>query len=300
MGHFFIDLLQTVIDGLLFGSTYALVAIGFTLIWGLLRILNLAHGETVMVGMFVGMLSAKVAGLPFIVGILAAMIGGGLIGLLIDRICYRPLRKAHELVPMIATLGFWIFLEEVFIKIYFNVWFRDYVDFPNPFDAVAVEIGQIRLRLDYLVTLGISAVLVLVLYLLVYKTKFGLAMRMIAEDHDIGNLMGVNVSRILTGAFLLSAAYGGAAGYLLGMTANLAGPYAGSQAVVKGLFSMILGGAGSIVGAIVGGLTLGVVELTSSYLFSFSYRDAIAMLALFAVLVLRPQGLIGKASADRV
>lgn len=300
MSTFFLDLLQTIIDGLLFGSTYALVAIGFTLIWGLLRILNLAHGETVMVGMFVGMLSAKVAGLPFLVGIVAAMIGGGVIGLAIDRICYRPLRKAHELVPMIATLGFWIFLEEVFIKVYFKVWFRDYVDFPNPFDGYGFDIGQIRLRMDYLVTLGVGALLVFVLYLIVYKTKFGLAMRMIAEDHDIGHLMGVPVGRILSGAFLLSAAYGGAAGYLLGMTANLAGPYAGSQAVVKGLFSMILGGAGSVPGAIVGGLTLGVLELTSSYLFSFSYRDAIAMLALFAVLILRPQGLIGKATVDRI
>ena len=105
---------------------------------------------------------------------------------------------------------------------------------------------------------------------------------------------------IRTCAFLLSAAYGGAAGYLIGMTSNLAGPYAGSQAVVKGLFSMILGGAGSIVGAIVGGLSLGVLELVSSYLFSFSYRDAIAMLVLFVVLIFRPQGLVGTKTTDRV
>lgn len=300
MSYYFIDLLQTIIDGMLFGSTYALVAIGFTLIWGLLRILNLAHGETVMVGMFVGMLSAKVAGLPFAVGVFLAMLGGAVVGLGVDRICYRPLRKAHELAPMIATLGFWILLEEIFTKIYFNVWFRDYVDFPNPFDGSAVELGQLRLRLDYLVTLGVGIVLVLGLFVLVYRTRFGLAMRMVAEDHDIGSLMGVNVGRVLTGAFLLSAAYGGAAGYLLGMTSNLAGPYAGSQAVVKGLFSMILGGAGSIAGAIVGGLTLGVVELVSSFMFSFSYRDAIAMLVLFAVLVLRPQGLIGQPTVDRI
>ena len=125
-------------------------------------------------------------------------------------------------------------------------------------------------------------------------------MRMIAEDHDIGYLMGVPVGRVLTAAFFLSAAYGGAAGYLLGMTANLAGPYAGSQAVGNGLFSMILGGAGSIPGAIVGGLTLGVLELVSSYAVSFSYRDAIAMSALFAVLIWRPQGLVGRKTSDRV
>ena len=300
MSFFLLDLTQTTIDGLLFGSTYALVAIGFTLIWGLLRILNLAHGVTVMVGMFAGMLSANIGGLPFYLGIVVAMCAGGLVGLLIDRVCYRPLRKAHELVPMIATLGFWILIEEVFIKIYFKFWFRDYVVFPNPFDGMGIDIGQIRLRGDYLVTLSVAALLVAVLYVLIYRTRLGLAMRMIAEDHDIGYLMGVSVGRVLTAAFFLSAAYGGAAGYLLGMTASLAGPYAGSQAVVKGLFSMILGGAGSIPGAIVGGLSLGVLELLSSFLFSFAYRDAIAMLALFVVLIVRPQGIAGKKIADRI
>lgn len=300
MEYFFIDLLQTTIDGLLFGSTYALVAIGFTMIWGLLRILNLAHGVTVMVGMFTGMLAAKVAGLPMYVGIFAAILGGGVVGLLIDRICYRPLRTAHELVPMIATLGFWILIEEVFIKIYFKLWFRDYVEFPNPFDGQAVVLGELRFRVDYLVTLGVATLLVLCLYLLIYRTRLGLAMRMIAEEHDIGHLMGVPVGRVLTAAFFLSAAYGGAAGYLLGMTANMAGPYAGSQAVVKGLFAMILGGAGSIVGAIVGGLVLGMLELLSSFLVSFSYRDAIVMLALFVVLIVRPQGLVGTKAVTRI
>lgn len=300
MDHTLIDLVQTMIDGLLFGSTYALVAIGFTIIWGLLRILNLGHGVTVMVGMFTGMLAAKVAGMPLVVGVVAAILGGGVVGLLIDRICYRPLRNAHELVPMIATLGFWILVEEIFIKIYFKLWFRDYVSFPNPFDGQALDLGPLRFRVDYLVTLSVAAVLVGLLYLLIYRTRLGLAMRMIAEDHDIGHLMGVPVGRVLSAAFFISAAYGGAAGYLLGMTANMAGPYAGSQAVVKGLFAMILGGAGSIVGAIVGGLVLGVLELLSSYLISFSYRDAIVMLALFVVLILRPQGLVGTRTASRI
>lgn len=300
MTYYLLDLLQTTIDGLLFGSTYALVAIGFTLIWGLLRILNLAHGETVMVGMFAGMVAARFGGLPMPVAFLAAMLGACVVGIAVERICYRPLRKAHELVPMIATLGFWILLEETFTKIYFHLWFRDYVDFPNPFDGLGIDIGPIRLRVDYLVTLAVAAALVGALYVVVYRTKLGMAMRMIAEDYDIGHLMGVPVSRVLTAAFLIASAYGGAAGYLLGMTANLAGPYAGSQAVVKGLFSMILGGAGSVAGAIAGGLSLGVLELVSSYVFSFAYRDAIAMIVLFAVLIWRPQGLIGKASADRI
>ncbi len=300
MTGYLLDLLQTTVDGVLFGSTYALVAVGFTVVWGLLRILNLAHGETVMIGMFAGMVSVRFLGLPLPLAFVAAMLAACLVGLAVERVCYRPLRRQHELVPMIATLAFWIFLEEIFTKIYFKLWFRDYMEFPNPFDGIGFDLGPIRFRADYLVTLGTAALLVGILYLVVYRTRFGLAMRMVAEDHDIGHLMGVPVGRVLTGTFLIASAFGGAAGYLLGMTANLAGPYAGSQAVVKGLFSMILGGAGSVAGAIVGGLTLGVLELTSSYLFSFAYRDAIAMLVLFIVLIVRPQGLVGKPSADRI
>jgi len=297
---YLLDLIQTAVDGLLFGSTYALVAIGFTLIWGLLRILNLAHGETVMVGMFAGMVCVRFLEVPMVFGMAAAMLAGCAVGLMIERICYRPLRRAHELVPMMATLGLWIFLEEVFTKIYFRLWFRDYMEFPNPFTYDGFELGPLTIRIDYLATLGVAASLVAILYLVVFRTRFGLGMRIIAEDHDIGHLMGVPVGRVLTGAFLLASAYGGAAGYLLGMTANLAGPYAGSQAVVKGLFAMILGGAGSIVGAIVGGLSLGVLELTSSYLASFAYRDAIVMSVLFLVLAVRPHGLVGKPAVERV
>lgn len=300
MLDYLIDLLQTVVDGLLFGSTYALVAIGFSIIWGLLRILNLAHGQTVMVGMFTGMVCATILKLPIAVGFLAAMASACVVGLVIERVCYHPLRNAHELVPMIATLGFWIFLEEVFVKIYFHVWFRGYMDFPNPYTFIGFDVGPLRLRLDYLITLVVSATLVGLLYLLVYRTRFGLAMRMVAEGHDIGYLMGVPVRRVLTATFLLASAYGGAAGFLIGMSSNLASPQAGTLAVVKGLFAMILGGAGSIVGAIVGGMMLGVLELAGAYLVSFAYRDAIAMIILFAVLIVRPQGLAGKPTMERV
>jgi branched-chain amino acid transport system permease protein len=300
MLDYLIDLLQTAIDGLLFGSTYALVAIGFSIIWGLLRILNLAHGQTVMVGMFAGMVCATILKLPIVVGFLAAMAAACVVGIIIERVCYHPLRNAHELVPMIATLGFWIFSEEAFIKVYFHTWFRGYMDFPNPYTFIGFDVGPIRLRLDYLITLAVSATLVAILYFVVYRTRFGLAMRMVAEGHDIGYLMGVPVRRVLTGTFLLASAYGGAAGYLIGMSSNLASPQAGTLAVVKGLFAMILGGSGSIVGAIVGGMTLGVLELTGAYVVSFAYRDAIAMIILFAVLIVRPQGIAGKATLERV
>ena len=297
---FLLDFLQTSIDGVMFGSTYALMAVGFTLIWGLMRILNLAHGETVMVGMFVGMVLTKHAGLPLPIAFLGSVVGGMGVGLVAERVCYRPLRKAHELVPMIATLGLWMFLEELFTHTYFYLYFHDYVRFPSPSALMGVDIGPFRLRVDYLITLGVATVLVFLLYAVVYRTKMGLALRMIAESHDIAYLMGVNVPAVLTLAFCIASGFGGAAGFLLGMSTSMANPYSGTLATVKGLFVMILGGSGSTAGAIAGGLLLGFLELQSAYLISFAYRDAVAMGLLFLILVFRPQGLFGARGTERV
>nr|WP_281496564.1 branched-chain amino acid ABC transporter permease [Pseudohalocynthiibacter sp. F2068] len=284
----------------MFGSVYALMAIGFALIWGLLGILNLAHGQTVAFGMFIGMISATVYELPPVVSFGLSMLAGMSIGFIIERLCYRPLRRAHELVPMIATLGFWIATEEALQKVYFHLYFTDFERFPNPYTLKSFQVGGLFIRFDYVLTLAVASVMVIILYIIIYRTKLGLAFRMIAADHDVAQLMGVDVLRHLTAAFVIAGAFGGAAGYLLGLVSNIANPYAGSLATVKGLFTMILGGAGSLPGAIVGGTVLGFVELQSSFLVSFAYRDAIAMGMLFLLLVIRPQGLFGTKTEDKI
>lgn len=298
--YFLVDMLQTTVDGLMFGSVYALMAIGYALVWGLLRILNLAHGQTVAAGMFIGMISATVFKLPAPVSFAMSILAGMSVGFVVERFCYRPIRRSHELVPMIATLGFWIATEEALQKIYFHLYFTDFTRFPNPYTLAGFEIGGIRFRVDYVLTLTAAAVLVALLYYIIYRTKFGMAMRMIAADHDVANLMGVNVFRTLSWAFVIAGAYGGAAGYLLGMVSNIANPYAGSLATVKGLFTMILGGAGSLPGAIIGGMVLGFMELQSAFLVSFAYRDAVAMGLLFLLLVFRPQGMFGNKVEDKI
>ncbi len=297
---FFIDLIQTGIDGAMLGSVYALMAIGFALIWGLLGILNLAHGQTVAFGMFAGLVSAGHLKLPIPISFACAVVTGVLVALLVERICYRPIRRAHELVPMIATLGFWITTEEILQKIYFHMYFKDFMPFPNPFTMTRFTFGEFVIRFDYVVTMSVAVVLVAALYFVIYRSRLGMALRMVAAGHDIAHLMGVNVLKTLRSAFMIAGAFGGAAGYLLGYVANMANPYAGSMATVKGLFTMILGGAGSIPGAIVGGIVLGFTELESAYLFSFAYRDAIAMGLLFLLLVFRPQGLFGTRVEDKI
>lgn len=297
---FLVDFTQTAIDGLMFGSVYALMAIGFALIWGLLGILNLAHGQTVAFGMFVGMISATVLKLPAPISFVLAVLAGIIIALIVERICYRPIRKAHELVPMIATLGFWIATEEALQKVYFHLYFTDYTKFPNDYTYLGFDAGPFRIRFDYVLTMGVAAVLVGLLYFIIYRTKLGMAMRMVAAGHDIAHLMGVDVLKTLRSAFMIAGAFGGAAGFLLGLVANMANPYSGTIATVKGLFTMILGGAGSIPGAIIGGMALGLMELQSAFLISFSYRDAVAMGLLFVILVFRPQGLFGTKVEDKI
>lgn len=294
------DLAQTTIDGLMFGSVYALVAIGFTLIWGVLRILNLAHGQTVAFSMFAGMLLTVHLNVPLVLAFFIAMLTGLLVGVIIERLCYWPIRRAHELVPMIAMLGFWIATEEALQKVYFEMYFHDYVRFPNPYTFIQFAVGPLTLRFDYLLTLGVTLLLLATLYLILFRTRLGMALRMVAADHEIAHLMGVNVSRTLTSAFAIAGAYGGAAGVLLGMVTNMANPYSGTLATVKGLFTMILGGAGSLPGAVVGGITLGFIELQGAFLISFAYKDAIAMGLLFLLLALRPQGLFGSREQEKI
>ena len=292
---FFIDLIQTAIDGSMLGTVYALMAVGFALIWGVLGILNLAHGQTVAFGMFAGLITSTNLELPIPISFACAVITGIVVALIVERICYRPIRRAHELVPMIATLGFWIATEEMLQKVYFNLYFHDFMRFPNPYTMITFEIGEFRIRF------GITfAVAVLLVVPVIYRTRLGMALRMVAAGHDIAHLMGVNVLKTLRSAFVIAGAFGASAGYLLGFVSNMANPYSGTLATVKGLFTMILGGAGSIPGAIVGGMILGFTELESAYLVSFAYRDAIAMGLLFLLLVFRPQGLFGTRVEDKI
>ncbi|MBL93984.1 MAG: High-affinity branched-chain amino acid transport system permease protein LivH [Alphaproteobacteria bacterium MarineAlpha4_Bin2] len=298
--YFIVDFFQTGIDGIMLGSVYALMAIGFALIWGLLGILNLAHGQTVAFGMFAGMITSTTLNLPVPIAFACAVVTGVLISLIIERLCYRPIRRAHELVPMIATLGFWIATEEMLQKVYFHLYFHDYTKFPNPYTFLSLDVGEFRIRFDYVLTTLVAALLVGILYYIIYKTRLGMALRMVAAGHDVAHLMGVDVLKTLRYAFVIAGAFGASAGYLLGLVANMANPYAGSVATVKGLFTMILGGAGSIPGAIVGGMILGFMELQSAFLLSFAYRDAIAMGVLFLLLVFRPHGLFGTKVEEKI
>lgn len=271
------------------GSAYSLVAIGYTLIFGVLNLLHFAHGEVFMFGAYFGLqivLGLKL-GLPG--AITGAMIGTAIMGLLIERIAFRPIKKEYFLAPLIATIGITIILQEAANKIFGS----EPVGFPQTVNIRNFQLGPVGINTLQILILGISLFLMAALHLFVSRTRLGRAMRATAENATIARLLGVNVNRITMLTFVVASSLAGAAGILVGMAYNSVSPYMGAQMAGKGFAIMLLGGLGNIKGAMVGGLILGVAEILSVGYLASSYRDAFAFGVMILILIFRPSGLFG-------
>lgn len=248
--------IQTMLNGLMYGCTYSLIAIGFTMIFGTMNLINLAHGDVIMVGTFVGIVLVTYLKLNLVTTFFGSLIGAVVIGLLVERFCFRPLRTAHELAPLISTVGASIIIQEVFTKV-----FGSYtVEFPNSFTFSGINVGQYYIRTNYLIVLILGLVFMVITYLLINKTKLGRAMRATAENFHAASLMGININRVYQMTFVVASALGGAAGFLLGISTSSGATTMGFTATLKGLVVIVLGGMGSIPGAMLGGILLGIVE----------------------------------------
>jgi branched-chain amino acid transport system permease protein len=281
--------LQQMVNGIMLGSAYSLVAIGYTLIFGVLNLLHFAHGEVFMLGAYFGLqivLGLKL-GLPG--AIAGAMIGTAILGLLIERVAFRPIKKEHFLAPLIATIGITIILQEVANKIFGS----EPAGFPQTVNIQNFQLGPVGINTLQIVILSISLFLMAALHLFVSRTRLGRAMRATAENSTIAGLLGVNVNRIIMLTFVVSSSLAGAAGVLVGMAYNAVTPYMGAQMAGKGFAIMLLGGLGNIKGAMVGGLILGVAEILSVGYLASSYRDAFAFGVMILILIFRPSGLFG-------
>jgi branched-subunit amino acid ABC-type transport system permease component len=281
---------QQLLSGVLVGSTYALIGIGFTLIWGFMRRFNLAYGATAIGASFLGLAAYRVApSLPLAVPFLAAMVSGVVLGYAVDLVSFRFLPKDYELAPLMSSLGV-LFLVEEAIN-------HATAGRPQDFPALiqtSFRSGPFYVRGDQLVVFGLSVAIVAGLYWVLYRTRLGLALRATAQQPVAAQLVGISPSRSAAQAFMLTGALAGAAGMLLSMgigtaTADLATSY-----TVRGLTVAVIGGLGSIPGAIAGGLLVGVVEFEALWFLGIGYRDVFAYLALFVVLVVRPEGLLGR------
>ena len=283
-------LAQQLINGLILGSTYALVALGFTLVFGILGMINFAHGEIFMLGAYMALLLVTMGKLGIFWSLLGAMLGTAVLGMLIERISFRPLRKASILAPLISTIGLSIFLRSL-AQIIFGA---ESTRFPVTIKTAFYQLGPFQISLLQIVILAVSFGLMAIFQVFIKKTKIGKAMRATSESLYTAGLLGISVNRIIFLSFGVASALGGVAGVLLGLNFNAISPLMGKMVGLKGLTIIILGGMGNITGAMVGGLFLGFVEVLSVGYLTSSYRDAVAFALMFVVLLIRPTGLFGR------
>ena len=283
---------QQVINGLTAGTTYALVALGYTLGFGVLEIINLAHAEIFMIGAFIGLVLVTETGAPLWLALIGAMIGTGLVGWMLERLALRPLRKNNvsHLAPLISTIGVSIFLTNVVLKIFGPQSNR----FPSNIDPRIFDLGVIKVSLLQIVILATSFALMFLMKFMLAKTRIGKELRAVAENPEAAGLMGVNVTFIMVLTVAIASALGGAAGVLVGLQFSAISPTMGVAYGLKGLAIIIVGGMGNVTGAMAGGLLLGAAEVLSIAYIGSSYRDAIAFIMLIAVLLIKPSGIFGE------
>ncbi len=292
---------QQIINGLTLGVIYALIAVGYTMVYGVIQLINFAHGEIYMLGAFFSTFYITTLGAPFYLAIIMAMVTCSIIGVIIEIVAYRPLRKAHRLAALITAIGMSIFLQNLALIIWGSR--------PRPFtqEAVpaylketAITFGEVSLSWLHLFIFAVTLSMMIGLYLIINRTKTGTAMRALAQNRVCAQLMGINVNRVIAFTFALGSAMGAVAGVLVAVYYNAMYPTMGYVAGVKAFAAAVLGGIGSVPGAMVGGLVLGVAEALGAGYVSSLYRDGVAYAVLIAVIIFRPSGILGKSMIEKV
>lgn len=294
--------LQQLINGIQLGSIYALISLGYTMVYGIVRLINFAHGDFYMVGAYaayfiVNFALARNVNIPVVFVFAASMGASALIAMAANRIAYRPLRYKPRLSALITALGVSMFLEYFFSALPFiGPSFRN---FPELITQKIFTFGNIKISNYAIVDVAVSAVLMIFLTYLVRRTKVGMAMRAVSQDKDAARLMGINIESIITITFLIGGAFAGAAGILAGITYPRIYPYMGILPGIKAFVAAVLGGIGNIPGAMLGSYIMGISE-TFATAYNSLLGEGIAFAILIIVLLFRPQGLLGEVTAEKV
>ncbi|UDM17348.1 branched-chain amino acid ABC transporter permease [Vogesella sp. XCS3] len=304
--------LQQILNGLVLGSIYALIALGYTMVYGIMGLINFAHGEVVMFGAMVtitviSLLTGAGVALPgpvlVLIGLLVAIPACMLLGFVIERVAYRPLRNAPKLAPLITAIGLSIVLQQAAILI----WGRNYIPFPPILDHETIDVFGATITQLQVGIVVLCLALMVGLLVVVEKTKLGRAMRATSQNPAVAGLMGVNVNTIISATFVIGSALGAIAGVMVATNYDQAHYYMGFMIGLKAFTAAVLGGIGNLGGAVAGGILLGIIEslgagyigdLTGGFLGSH-YQDIFAFMVLIAVLIFRPSGLLGEKMADR-
>lgn len=292
---FFYDLCQYLVNGIAQGSIYALIALGYTMVYGIIKLINFAHGEFYMIGAFIGFYTIT-AGMPLWMAFPCAMIGSGLVAVIVERIVYRPIRHAGRIPALITALGTSLFFQYTGQGIIG----ADPKAFPTPIAEKNYYFGEVIISQTQIVIFLVTIILMIFLFWVVNHTRTGKAMRATSFDKNAAELMGINTNKIISFTFFVGAALAGAAGVLVGMYYNTAEPMMGLIPGLKAFIAAVLGGIGIIPGAVIGGLVLGIAENLVVGFWVSTYRDAIAFAILILILLIKPSGILGKNRREKV
>jgi len=287
--------LQQALNALQLGSIYALIALGYSMVYGTLSIINFAHGDVFMVGAFLCFLAGTALGLPFAPTLLLAMCGAALLGVAIERLAYKPLRNAPRVSAIITALGVGLFLENLMLAFYpypQNV--------PRLLENVTWHLGGVSISSLQVVIIGLSLALMLVLDHVVHRTPVGMAMRAISWDKSYVPLMGISVNLIISITFAIGAGLAGAAGTMYGLAYPVIDPYMGILIGWKAFIAAVVGGIGNVRGAMIGAFILGGVEIMVVALLPSTYRDLVVFSLLLALIIVRPHGILGQPRVQKV
>ena len=288
--------LQQLANGLILGSVYALLALGYTMVYGIIKLINFAHGDIYMIGAFMGYYLINTLHLNFFVALILSMVGTAILGVVIEFLAYRPLRNSTRIAALITAIGVSFLLE------YGMVFFvgANTRSFPQVIKTVRYTLGPISISNIQLMILGISILLMVGLQFIVQKTKMGKAMRAVSVDSDAAQLMGINVNRTISFTFALGSALAGAAGVLIALYYNSLEPLMGMTPGIKSFVAAVLGGIGIIPGAALGGFVIGLLETFATAVGLSDFRDAIVYAILIIILLVRPAGILGKNVKEKV
>ncbi|WP_337983008.1 branched-chain amino acid ABC transporter permease [Lysinibacillus sp. C5.1] len=288
--------IQQLVNGISLGSIYALIALGYTMVYGIIKLINFAHGDVFMIGAFIGFYAIAKWELGFLPALLLAMAVCAIFGVLIERIAYKRLRNATRIAALITAIGVSLLIE------YTTIFFRGAqpAAYPEVIKNTTFDVFGVQISSTSILILSVSIVLMILLQFIVHKTKIGKAMRAVSHDADAARLMGINVDNTISATFAIGSALAGAAGVIFGVYYTKIDPLMGVIPGVKAFIAAVLGGIGIIPGAMVGGMLLGVVESFVSALGFSLWRDAVAFVILILILIFRPSGIFGKNAREKV
>ena len=292
------QILQYLINGISIGAVYAIIALGYSMVYGIAKMLNFAHGDVIMVGAYISFCVTNYLGLPAIVSILAAMVVCTVLGIVIEGLAYKPLRGTSSLAVLITAIGVSYFLQNAAQLI----WTSNSKNFTSVVTMEPIRLfdGQLLITGEVLLTISVSVLVMIGLTLFTGKTRTGKAMRAVAEDRAAAQLMGINVNRTISMTFAIGSALAAIAGILMCSTIKTLMPTTGSMPGIRAFTAAVFGGIGSIPGAMLGGILLGIIETLSKAYISPQFSDAIVFSVLIVILLVKPAGLLGKQIQEKV